>query len=67
MKPIKFCEEGVKRAEGNCEVLRRQWSGIPNVGKSTLIPYLEGRVHKQAIDCITKGKQWIKLKGNIDS
>ena len=37
--------------------------GIPNVGKSSLINKLTGRKSTQTG---TKGKQWVKLKGNLE-
>ena len=42
--------------------------GIPNVGKSSLINKLTGRKSTQTGDKpgITKGKQWVKLKGNLE-
>lgn len=43
-------------------------SGIPNVGKSSLINKLAGRKSTQTGDRpgVTKGKQWIRLKGNME-
>ncbi|HZJ76192.1 MAG TPA: ribosome biogenesis GTPase YlqF [Oscillospiraceae bacterium] len=42
--------------------------GIPNVGKSSFINKLVGRRAAQIGDKpgVTKGKQWIRLKGNMD-
>jgi ribosome biogenesis GTPase A len=42
--------------------------GIPNVGKSSLINKLTGRKSTQTGDRpgVTKGKQWVKLKGNLE-
>lgn len=42
--------------------------GIPNVGKSSLINKLAGRKSTQIGDKpgVTKGKQWIRLKGNME-
>lgn len=43
-------------------------TGIPNVGKSSLINKLAGRKSTQTGDRpgVTKGKQWIRLKGNME-
>lgn len=43
-------------------------AGIPNVGKSSLINKLSGRKSTQTGDRpgVTKGKQWIRLKGNME-
>lgn len=42
--------------------------GVPNVGKSSLINKLTGRKSTQTGDRpgITKGKQWVRLKGNLE-
>lgn len=42
--------------------------GIPNVGKSSLINKLTGRKSTQTGDRpgVTKGKQWVKLRGNLE-
>lgn len=42
--------------------------GVPNVGKSSLINKLTGRRSTQTGDKpgVTKGKQWVRLKGNLE-
>lgn len=42
--------------------------GVPNVGKSSLINKLSGRKSTQTADRpgVTKGKQWVRLKGNME-
>lgn len=42
--------------------------GVPNVGKSSLINRLSGRKSTQIGDRpgVTKGKQWVRLKGNLE-
>lgn len=42
--------------------------GIPNVGKSSLINKLTGKKSAKTGDRpgVTKGKQWVRLKGNIE-
>ena len=49
-------------------VIRAMIVGIPNVGKSTLINTLSGRKGAKTGNRpgVTRSKQWIKLKGDID-
>ncbi|MGO1370565.1 MAG: ribosome biogenesis GTPase YlqF [Senegalia sp. (in: firmicutes)] len=48
--------------------IRAMIVGVPNVGKSTLINTLSRKKSAKTGDRpgVTKGKQWIKLKGNIE-
>ncbi|MFC4805505.1 ribosome biogenesis GTPase YlqF [Filifactor villosus] len=48
--------------------IRLMIAGIPNSGKSTLINRLAGRKSTQTGDRpgVTKGKQWVKLKGDLE-
>ncbi len=59
-------EKYAKRGIAN-KAIRIMILGIPNVGKSTLINALSGekRVKTEDRPGVTRGKQWISLKGNI--
>lgn len=48
--------------------IRIMIAGVPNSGKSTLINRLSKRKSTQTGDRagVTKGKQWVKLKGNLE-
>ena len=59
----KFEEKG-RKARG----IRLMIVGVPNVGKSSLINKLSGRKSAQTGDRpgVTKGKQWVKIRGNME-
>lgn len=59
----KFLEKGRKE-----RAIRMMIVGVPNVGKSSLINKLSGRKSAQTGDRpgVTKGKQWVKIKGNME-
>lgn len=59
----KFAEKG-RRARA----IRLMIVGVPNVGKSSLINKLSGRRSTQTGDRpgVTKGKQWVKIKGDME-
>lgn len=59
----KFEEKG-RKARG----IRLMIVGVPNVGKSSLINKLSGRRSAQTGDRpgVTKGKQWVKIRGNME-
>jgi ribosome biogenesis GTPase A len=50
------------------QVIRLMVLGIPNVGKSTLINNLSGKGVAETADRpgVTKGKQWVRLEGDIE-
>ena len=52
----------------NQRPIRLMIVGVPNVGKSSLINKLSGRKSTQTGDRpgVTKGKQWVKVKGNME-
>ncbi|NLT58449.1 MAG: ribosome biogenesis GTPase YlqF [Clostridiales bacterium] len=56
------------RARGMNKPLRAMVLGIPNVGKSSLINRLAKGAKAQVADRpgVTRGKQWIRMAGNID-
>lgn len=52
----------------NQRPIRLMIVGVPNVGKSSLINKLSGRRSTQTGDRpgVTKGKQWVKVRGNME-
>ncbi|MCT4594960.1 MAG: ribosome biogenesis GTPase YlqF [Anaeromicrobium sp.] len=52
----------------NRRAIRAMIVGIPNVGKSSIINRLTGKKSAKTGDRpgVTKGKQWVRLKGNIE-
>ncbi|WP_180946850.1 ribosome biogenesis GTPase YlqF [Peptostreptococcus faecalis] len=59
----KFIQKGRK-----ARAIRIMIVGVPNVGKSSLINKLSGKKSTQTGDRpgITKGKQWVKIKGDME-
>lgn len=62
-KTAKFARAGAKPRSARVMIV-----GIPNVGKSSLINRLAGSASLKTADRpgVTRAKQWIKIKGNID-
>ncbi|TCN90113.1 ribosome biogenesis GTPase YlqF [Shewanella fodinae] len=62
-----LCRKLVPQAEGNVRDIRTMIMGIPNVGKSTIINTLAGRVVAKTGNepAVTKGQQRINLKNGI--
>ncbi len=74
-KIVEECKNATKekmdalKEKGRKERARRVMIvGVPNVGKSSLINKLTGRKSTQTGDRpgVTKGKQWVRLKGNLE-
>ncbi len=63
VKTAKFARAGAKPRNARVMIV-----GIPNVGKSSLINRLSGSASLKTADRpgVTRAKQWIKIKGNID-
>lgn len=60
--------EALKEKGRKQRAIRVMIVGVPNVGKSSLINKLTGRKSTQTGDRpgVTKGKQWVKLKGDLE-
>ncbi len=56
------------KEKGRTRTLKIMMVGIPNVGKSSLINRLVGKASTKTGDKpgVTRGKQWIRLKGNVE-
>ncbi|MCR4588498.1 MAG: ribosome biogenesis GTPase YlqF [Lachnospiraceae bacterium] len=68
---LEACKEKIERDKRRGiknRPIRVMVTGIPNVGKSTLINLLAGRASAKTGNKpgVTKGKQWIKLSQNIE-
>lgn len=65
---VKEKMQALKRKGRRERAVRIMMVGIPNVGKSSMINRLAGKKSAQTGDKpgVTKGKQWIRLKGNLE-
>ncbi|SCY84642.1 Ras superfamily GTP-binding protein YlqF [Alkaliphilus peptidifermentans DSM 18978] len=65
---VKEKMEALLRKGRRERAVRIMMVGIPNVGKSSMINKLAGKKSAQTGDRpgVTKGKQWIRLKGNLE-
>ncbi|GAB6088260.1 ribosome biogenesis GTPase YlqF [Alkaliphilus crotonatoxidans] len=67
-KAVKDKMEALIEKGRKARAIRIMMVGIPNVGKSSIINRLAGKKSAQTGDRpgVTKGKQWIRLKGNME-
>lgn len=68
---LKVCQDKIEQAKKRGRIfrpVRAMVVGIPNVGKSTFINKLVGRASTKTGNKpgVTKGKQWIKLKKDLE-